>query len=303
MSQIESTLKARDIEETLDVYFYRPLGYGVARISKVLRLTPNAVTIISIFIGMAAGHLFYYRDFVINLWGIFLWVVADVLDSADGQLARMTNNKSKFGRILDGLATNLIFVSMYLHLFARMLNMGYSPWWFLFVLAGGLSHSVQSALADYYRNAYLKFVVDPMKSELHRSSDVRKEYDAMGPETNLVQRLLTKMYLDYTVRQEALSKNFQQLRESVERSYGKAVPEWFREEYRRLNKPLMKYYAILTTNTRMIAMSICVLIDQPMWYFIVEAIAINIVMVFLTIYQEGLSKKLCREIELQAVPA
>ena len=303
MSLIASTLKARDVEETLDVYFYRPLGYVVARISKFLGITPNAVTIISIFIGVGAGFMFYYRDFVLNLWGILLWVIADVFDSADGQLARMTNHKSKIGRILDGVATNIIFVSLYLNLFARIVNMGYSPWWFLIVLMGAASHSVQSALADYYRNAYLMFVVDPQKSELHRSADLKIEYAALGKETNLVQRLLTKMYLDYTVRQEKLSKNFQVLRNRVDQRFGKAIPDWFREEYRKFNKPLMKYYAILTTNTRMIVMSVCVLIDQPLWYFFAEAIGINIVMVLLTIYQEGLSKRLSDEIDLHGAQA
>jgi hypothetical protein len=303
MSQIASTLKARDVEETLDIYFYRPLGYFAALAAKVLRLTPNAVTIISIFIGVVAGHLFYYRDFTINLWGIGLWIVADILDSADGQLARMTNTKSKIGRVLDGFATNIIFLSMYSHLFARIVNMGYSPWWLLLVLAGGMSHSVQSSLADFYRNAYLKYVVDPAKSELHQVSEVRKEYASIRFMEHPFEKMLEWFYRDYTVRQEKLTKNFRQLRDLIEKKFGNAIPDWFREEYRRQNKPLMKYYAILTTNTRMIAMSICVLIDQPLSYFFVEAGAINVVMVVLNMYQGRVSARLLHEIEIHGAIA
>ncbi|MFI5252355.1 MAG: CDP-alcohol phosphatidyltransferase family protein [Bacteroidota bacterium] len=303
MSQIESTLKPRDVEETLDIYFYRPLGYFVARAGKTLRLSPNAVTIISIFIGVAAGHLFYYRDIVINLWGIVLWVIADILDSADGQLARMTNTKSRFGRVLDGFATNIIFLSMYTHLFLRMLGMGYSPWWGVLVLAGGVSHSLQSSMADYYRNAYLKFVIDPEKSELHRASDLRADYEAAGSHAHPFKKFLGWVYLDYTERQEKLTKNFQKLRNRVESNYHNQLPDWFREEYRRYNRPLLKYYAILTTNTRMIAMSICVLIGQPLAYFFVEAGAINIVMIVLSIYQERVSWKLTREVEAHGAVA
>src|ERR1041385_3118307 len=146
MSQIESTYKARDVEETIDIYFYRPVGYLIARICQALGITPNTVTIISIFIGVAGGHLLYYRDVATNVWGIILWVIADTLDSVDGQLARMTNHKSKLGRILDGLGGNLMFVSIYLHLFMRMV-VTYEvawPWLLLFVLAGGISHSLRS---------------------------------------------------------------------------------------------------------------------------------------------------------------
>src|SRR5438552_861873 len=92
-STIESTYKALDVEETIDMYFYRPLGYWIARACQSLGITPNVVTIISIFIGVTGGHLLYYRDATLNAYGILLWVIADTLDSVDGQLARMTNHR------------------------------------------------------------------------------------------------------------------------------------------------------------------------------------------------------------------
>jgi phosphatidylglycerophosphate synthase len=295
LSQIASTYKAVDVEETIDIYFYRPLGYAVAKMCRALGLTPNAVTIISIFIGVAGGHLMYYRDFATNVWAIVLWVVADTLDSADGQLARMTNHKSKLGRILDGLAGNIMFLSMYLHLFARMVvsydAVGW-PWLFLFVLAGGASHSLQSSLADYYRNAYLKFVVDPAKSELDGAAELRREYDAVSFTGTPVKKILLRIYLNYTIQQESLSKNFQTLRKLVASRFGQNIPDWFRNEYCTLNKPLMKYYAVLTTNTRMIIMAFAILIDVVPVYFAAEILAINLLMVIVTVHQERLSARL-----------
>ena len=77
-------------------------AHWVARACAPLGITPNAVTIASIVLGAYAGRLFYFRDLGLNLLGVLLWVIADTFDSADGQLARMTNHKSKLGRILDG---------------------------------------------------------------------------------------------------------------------------------------------------------------------------------------------------------
>jgi len=306
MSRIESTYKARDVEETIDIYFYRPLGYLVARVCIPLGITPNVVTIVSIFIGVAGGHLLYYRDVATNAWGMILWVVADVLDSADGQLARMTSHRSKLGRILDGLGGNLMFMSMYLHLFARM-TLTFPEihwlWFFLLVLAGGLSHSLQSSLADYYRNAYLKFVVDPGKSELEGSDAVRREYEAIAFARQPVKKFLMRTYLNYTMQQEALSRNFQELRKKGSSEFGNEVPGWFSAEYRRLNLPLMKYYAVLTTNTRIIVMAACVLLDVPWLYFFVEVFGINLVMVLVTRHQEKLSAGLVRAIDERRVPA
>src|SRR5271169_3220595 len=102
------------------MYFYRPIGYWIALTCRPLGITPNAVTIVSIVVGVCGGQLLYYRDFTTNVWGIILWVVASTLDSADGQLARMTNRTSKVGRILDGLGDYIIFFYIYLLLFARM---------------------------------------------------------------------------------------------------------------------------------------------------------------------------------------
>jgi hypothetical protein len=306
MSRIESTYKSRDVEETLDIYFYRPLGYVVAKACVPLRLSPNAVTIISIVIGAAAGHLFYYRDFNVNLWGMALWVVSDILDSADGQLARMINHRSKVGRILDGFAGNLIFVSMYLHLLARMI--GTFPevapaWFFLVVLAGGASHSMQSALADYYRIAYLQYVVDPDKSDLEGSDQVRTEYDGVRWADQPVRKFLLRVYLNYTMQQEAFSRNFQRLRKTTSSAFGTRIPGWFADEYRRLNRPLMKYYAILTTNTRMIVMCAAVLLDTPLIYFATEIILINILMIVLTRHQEKVSAGLLERIADKGVTA
>ncbi len=299
MSLIASTLKARDVEETLDVYFYRPLGYWVARACVPLGVTPNAVTIASILIGAYAGRLFYFRDLGLNLLGCALWVVADTFDSADGQLARMTNHKSKLGRILDGFAGNLIFLSMYLHLFARMSETYDVAWgWLLgLVVLGGVSHSLQSSLADYYRNAYLKYVVDPSKSELEGADDVRREYAQVTWGGDPAKKFLLRIYLNYTHQQEALSRNFQRLRLLMASRYGKDIPAWFSEEYRRLNKPLMKYYAILTTNTRMFVMMFAVLADVVPVYFLTELIVINIVMVLVTLHQERLSAGLTAMVE------
>jgi phosphatidylglycerophosphate synthase len=299
VSQIESTYKARDVEETIDMYFYRPIGYWIARACQTLGITPNSVTIVGIFIGVCGGHLLYYRDFTTNVWGIILWVIASTLDSVDGQLARMTNRKSKVGRILDGLADYIIFLNIYLHLFARMV-VTYRVGWFpllLLILAGLASHSIQSALADYYRNAYVKFVVDPMQSELEDADEVRAEYQATLFLQHPVKKLLLRMYLNYTVHQEQLSTSFQRLRKKIAEEFGNNIPPWLTDEYRRINTPLMKYFALLATNTRMMVMWVAVLIDAVPMYFATEIIAINLILVLVTLHQKTLNTQLLTEIE------
>ena len=120
-------------------------------------MTPAQVTILGAALGIAAGHLYYYRDLRWNLLGMFLHVLCNAFDNADGQLARLTKQGSRAGRALDGLADNLVFVSVYAHLCLRYTSGGGSHFVWLLALAAGVSHSMQSAAGDYFRNAYLYF--------------------------------------------------------------------------------------------------------------------------------------------------
>ncbi|KAA6325651.1 hypothetical protein EZS27_025167, partial [termite gut metagenome] len=91
---LQSTLKSADTEETIDLIFYRPVGYYWALLFSRFGITPNAVTVASIFLGVAAGVMFYFNDIYYNVIGMFLLIWANTYDSADGQLARMTGKKS-----------------------------------------------------------------------------------------------------------------------------------------------------------------------------------------------------------------
>ncbi len=51
---LESTLKSLDTEEFIDIHFYRPIGYQWALFFNKLGVSPNSITIASIFIGIAA---------------------------------------------------------------------------------------------------------------------------------------------------------------------------------------------------------------------------------------------------------
>ena len=108
----QDSLKSLDTEEHIDLAFYRPIGYMWACLAAKLGVTPNAITIASIFLGIAAGVAFYFNNMWINVAGMILLMWANSFDSADGQLARMTKQYSRLGRILDGMAGDLWFASI-----------------------------------------------------------------------------------------------------------------------------------------------------------------------------------------------
>jgi phosphatidylglycerophosphate synthase len=65
---------------------------------KDMWVTPNQVTILSIFLAIFAGRAFWGGYLVI---GLLLGWVMTFLDTVDGKLARVTVSSSKIGDILD----------------------------------------------------------------------------------------------------------------------------------------------------------------------------------------------------------
>lgn len=291
---VSATYKARDVEEIIDILFYRPIGYRLALAARALRATPNAVTIVGILIGVTAGHFFYYDSLTLNALGMGLWVISNMFDSADGQLARMTGQATQLGRILDGFGGNLVFFSIYFHIsLHHALSGGALGWWvFGLAIAAGACHSLQSAMADYYRNGFLRYVVRKGGAELDRSADVRARYAAARWKEGFWNKLFLRFYLNYTVEQEAFSPQFQTMRDAADRAYGGDIPDHFAAEYRRLNKPLLKYYNFLTINGRVLTLFAFVLIGYPELFFVTEITAFNVLLWLVLRRQERNNRQL-----------
>ena len=121
-SSYRDSLKSMDTEEHIDLAFYRPIGYAWACLAAKLGITPNAITIASIFLGVGAGVCFGYNSLLINIVGMLLLIWANSFDSADGQLARMTKQYSRIGRILDGVSGDFWFAAIYIAICIRENN-------------------------------------------------------------------------------------------------------------------------------------------------------------------------------------
>ena len=292
---VGATYKAREVEETLDVWFYRPLGYQIARAASRLSLTPNAVTAIGGVLGILAGHLFLYRGWVPAACGITLLVTSEAFDSADGQLARLVGQYSKLGRILDGLASNLVFTSIYVHLAIRVAPELGSLAAIGLTLVAGVSHSMQCSVADYYRNAFL-YLGGVGRGELDEAQRVETDYRALSWPRDLGHKLVLRLYLNYTRQQEMLTRSFRALQREVAASYPEARPAWLAEAYREMNRPLLKYYNILTTNTRMFVLGVAVCTDRPLLYLGFEIVFLNALLVWVSSVQNRNNERLLAEV-------
>jgi len=272
-----ASYKARDVEGFLDLHFYRKIGYQLALLFSKLRMTPAQVTLCGGALGIAAGHFYYYRDLRLNLLGMLLHILSNAFDNADGQLARLTKRGSRTGRALDGLADNLVFISVYAHLCLRYAAGGGSQLVWLLAFAAGASHSLQSAAADYFRNAYLYFVEGKERAELDSSDSLEKEFDRLSWRDQPSKKLLLRLYLNYTRVQEWLAPRLDQLKRATAQTDDVAIAQSYRES----SRPLITWLNLLATNPRMILLFVLLFAGQPTWYFVVESTAGNLLLLLL----------------------
>jgi len=289
---IEATYKSREVEGILDLYFYRPLGFRLAQFFARFDVTPSQVTFLGACLGITAGHLYFYRELSVNIAGMGLQVVANALDNADGQLARLTNRKSRTGRAIDGLADHLVFASIYFHLTLRYLIAGASPDVVVLALAALLSHAWQASVADYFRNSYLLFLKGRSGAEADSVFALRSDYQELSWRGAFWDKFLLALYLNFTRQQEMLSPNLKRLREASGRQFRQGIPTWFQLRYRDAAQPMLRWWGLAMTNTRMVLLFLFLLVGQPIWYFWVELTAFNLLVGFLLFRQERMSRAL-----------
>jgi phosphatidylglycerophosphate synthase len=84
-----------------NVFIYRKISILFVKAFAILGLTPNFVTVSSFIFILVSSVLFSFIDKTIIFLGLIMFNVGVVLDNADGQLAILTNQRTKMGEFLD----------------------------------------------------------------------------------------------------------------------------------------------------------------------------------------------------------
>jgi hypothetical protein len=115
----------RKTDNLYDTYFVRRVSiYVTLALWKTnIGITPNAVSLLNLIVGLVACSLLGLGSGGALLWGISLMHLYSVLDSVDGELARLTGKSSIKGLFLEDLSAYLIINAFWIavgwHLFQR----------------------------------------------------------------------------------------------------------------------------------------------------------------------------------------
>ncbi len=298
------SFKSDDTEEWLDVHFTRPVGLMFALGWMRFNVHPNVVTIISIVLGVAAAVMFAFPDLLHNIIGVVLLVLANLCDSTDGQMARLTGKKTQIGRMLDGFAGDVWFFAIYFAICVRLMG-EFMPgtdvrWgvtiWALCAIAGFFAHAPQASLSDYYRQIHLWMLKGKKGSELDNSRQQRDILESLPKDGPFIKRLLDRTfyynYANYCHSQEKRTPHFQRLYQQLLGRYGGSenLPSDLRREFLDGSRPLMKYANLLTFNLRAIVLYVACLANQPWIYPVFEIVVLSVMYIHMHKRHEMLCK-------------
>lgn len=185
------SLKLPASEELLDLVLYRPVAFALVRAIARFPVTPNQVTMFSLAAGLAAAYAFATGSRAGMSWGALSYALANVLDCADGQLARLQKSGTLLGRVVDGAADYVSALAVFTGLGIGLASPGAAAWWT--VLVAGISTGVQAMYFDYYQSEFIS-------SAAGESDFIDREIDRFSAEIGKIRRGATGAIRIYLLR-------------------------------------------------------------------------------------------------------
>ena len=192
------TLKRPEIEEPADLWLYRPLAFLLVKILGPLPVSANHVSLASLAFGVGSGAFFALGDHAGDAAAAAAYFVCNVLDCADGQLARVRGTGSPFGYVVDGWIDHVALLSVALGIgfgfHAR--HAGPASYWLL--VGGGATIAWWSSIVEKLRHEWLHHTVPRYRSwqrELAAMERLARRWRRVG--THPGERALVAVYRGY----------------------------------------------------------------------------------------------------------
>jgi phosphatidylglycerophosphate synthase len=284
-AQTESVKRTWEIEEFTNRYLIHPVSSWFVTLFAKADISPNTVSLLGMVFGVSSAVCFYYyHQPQLVFLGLFLMFSWHVMDGADGQLARLTGKVSDIGMVIDGICDYAAFIAIYLALTLALDEGG--QWWIWAIgLVAGFSHAIQSSAFEFRRQEYDFWVHGKVNARLRTLDEVKLS----GREGSTLWRLLGALYYYYLRTQYWVAGIDEDLSKQMEKAAADTGggARNIRALYRDVNLPAVKQWTLLSANKRTFVIFLTCLFGYPLYYFLFEAVILNLVLVYLLLKQRG----------------
>ena len=289
--QYKNSLKAIEIEEFFDLVFYRPLAFLLVKLIYRTSITPNQLTYTALLFGIVAGICFSQGTAQFFTYGALAYLLFNVFDCSDGQLARLKRNGTPTGRIIDGVADYLAGIAVY-----SGIGIGFvakqedNLLWFFLLIGAAASHVVHSMITDFYRQRFIRLGFGEFSPDEDADKQYKMELARLRQKGgSYFDRTILRIYLSYSSRQSKLTGN----KQNTGKGY-KITPA----EYYRANKLIMRLWTLLGPTTQITFLIITALLYRPDIYILGMLIAFNALAFSLFVVQGIIDRRHSKTVHL-----
>jgi phosphatidylglycerophosphate synthase len=269
-----SRLRAPELQDPLNRYLYHPLAARLARVLVPTGVSPNAVSVAGALLVWAAAWAYAVVAWPVGaLLGFGLHMLWHVFDGADGDLARLTGKASPTGELVDGLCDYAANILLYFVL-AAILDDSIGGWAWVLAVAAGVSHAFQTNHAETQRRAYLwwAYGVPWLKHAHDAGHEVFRERSWFSSTFAGLARL-------YLKAASWMAPGSGRLDGLVDRAAGDSRRlTRIRRLVRRSSRRSLVYEKLVGPNPRTIMLGASMLAGSPLWYFLGEAVLLNLIL-------------------------
>jgi phosphatidylglycerophosphate synthase len=168
-------------ESFMSRHVERPISLAISRRLVWTSITPNAMTVISLAIGLMGAPFFLSSQPGIQLIGGILFLAHSILDGCDGELARLKFQESRWGGLLDFWGDNLVHIAIFFCMGLGW-SMSLQSSWPLWLSASAIAGTLGSAWSVYRQMMQPKLKTGPLFISVVRSTTTRlsQVMDALG---------------------------------------------------------------------------------------------------------------------------
>jgi phosphatidylglycerophosphate synthase len=294
----KESLKAIESEEVFDLIIYRPIAFLFVTATYALPLTPNQVSVMAMIAGVVGGILFGLGSATCLALGACCYFLSNVLDCADGQIARLKKNGTRIGRIVDGFIDYVVSIAVFLGIaigMTKAAHAGILPsfgsgvlgisgsaagivYVWILTAAAGASTAVQAFHFDLCRNNYLKNVYGKAAKLEDEIRDYEEEKTAALKKSGAgkhLELLLISIYLGYC-------------RLQMRSQSGKPAakdPTVSPAEYARRNKTLLRAWSYIGSTTHITICIACALAGRLELFLLITVLPLNVLMIAMMLFQ------------------
>jgi phosphatidylglycerophosphate synthase len=249
-------------DELINIFLLRPIAAMIVWLMYPTRITPNQVTVAAILAGLLAAYLYTFNTPSAFVAAGLLVTAKDILDDADGQLARAKEMYSRRGRFLDSIGDFVVDVAI----FSAITSVVYQTHPTIgTILLGILSLFGLTLRVSYHVFYQVSFLHLENRYKLNRITEEITESDRKGDSVALrLQQIFLFMYgwqdrFMYRLDQWCRGKNFDE----------KLLPTWYSDKF------ALRLSGLLGFGTEFAVLSLCSVLNELYLYLLLNVFVMN----------------------------